>query len=215
MPKKLGSKLGPRLPGLEGFGGFGPEPAAAPTRPAGAFEPANARAPVEVASVAHGANAARRAGFPVEALAVALDVPLDAVFDVPVEHAVAVREVLGFPVAFFSKLPLATTLHGVTSRGVSFRVTTSKAAYAQARDERVPVFVGGELLALASAAQNDRMFEGDFERIVERKSKAGEWRLTDGHAFAGMCGEREALDGVFGAMFARLGATLLRVEVHA
>jgi hypothetical protein len=216
-PKKQGANVGPRLPGLEGFGGWGDAAPAAPSvpvapapRPAEAREVQAKREPVVVPSAAYGAATGRGAGFALEALAK----PLDVVPIVAPEDAGWVRELLAFPVALFPKLGKpATSLHAVTASGRAFVVTSSRAEYARARERRVPVFVGGELLAFAGAARNDRMSSADFERFVERKSAAGDWRLTDEIAFAGMWGAREELKDSIERCFERIGATLLRVTV--
>lgn len=128
---------------------------------------------------------------------------------------VMVREVLGFPVEHFPRLPVATTLHGKTKGGAAFVVTTSRAAYSAARDRGEPVFVGGELLAIAAAAQNDRMFAKHFEDAVARKKKTPDWRVTNALALGAEFVATVPLTWDFARVFARLDARLVKVEVHA
>lgn len=126
------------------------------------------------------------------------------------------REARGFPVALFGGLPVATTLHVEAEGGAPFVVTTSRAAYARAREGGVPAFVARELVALAHAAQNDRMQRPRFREVIVRKLKSPGFVVTPEHAFLGMPIENaDALTWTIGDVFDALGCRLVKVEVAA
>ncbi len=127
---------------------------------------------------------------------------------------IGVREVMQFGVAHFPKLPLATTLQCKVV-GFGFWITTSKESYALALAEGVTVLVGGELLALAHAAQNDRVHVAGFLDVLVRKQKRPQWRVTPTQAFGGMpLGNAAPLRWTFEEFFKHVGAWLVDVEVH-
>jgi len=186
-------------PAIGTLGGWGDEPAArgdehakASRRPSEPLEAPDDERGVETASGAHASTSPPQ----------------------PRESSVAVREVLGFEVGLFSRLPAATSLR-CAAGDVEFVITTSKAAYVAAREAGVPVFVGGELLALAHAAHNDRMWPADMRAALQRKRASNAWRLTPAHAFAGMpiANADPLAHATFGDVFERLDVRLLEVEV--
>ena len=78
------------------------------------------------------------------------------------ELPLAVRELLGFPAALITTLPLPTTLvcrrrDGLGAHGGLVLITTLRAAYQLARRAGVPALTGRELLALALGVEADRV----------------------------------------------------------
>ncbi len=130
----------------------------------------------------------------------------------PVQRGlVAVAEVRAFEIAHLVRLG-AISLH-CAFEGARFLITTSRDAYARAREKNIPTFVGGELLAIAHAAQNDRMFAIHFRDVLRRKTENDSWRLTPRQAL-GIIFDAEPLTWSAGQVLDRVGAQLERVESH-
>jgi len=132
--------------------------------------------------------------------------------------SLAVREVCSFPAALFPELG-PTTLHlllvAPDGSADAFIVTSSREAYKAAREASVPVFVMRELVALAHAAQNDRMPPHELLHVILHKRGAPEWILSPQAAFGGMpLANAEPLSCTLGEAFDKMGARLASVEVH-
>lgn len=140
------------------------------------------------------------------------------------EPTAAALEVLGFPAAMLTKLPVPWVLHCAPrsllhESCARFVVTNSRASYTEAREAGVPVFAGGEWYALAHAAQNDRVWPRQLAEILRRKTESGVWRLTHVGAFGGLgapalIAHAVELTWTVGEVFRRMGATIERVEVR-
>lgn len=160
----------------------------------GTREGEGVRFAVERGKRAHGAAVARRGGISGDWLG---------------ERAV--REVLGLEVALLPKLA-SCTLMLRCANGAAFVITTSRSAFARAKSSGVPVFVGGELIALAMGAQNDRVFPCHVEAFVARKTRNPGWRLTNGEAIG--ISNAEPLTWTFAELCERIGVALEGVEVR-
>jgi len=122
--------------------------------------------------------------------------------------------VLRFPAKYLPKLPLGFALH-CEANGARFVFTTSKDAYQRALEERTPVFVGGELIAVAHAAQNDRLYAEHFAEVLERKRDplGATVRVTARELLGAINVESlEPLRWTFGRVLEQIGARLVRVE---
>lgn len=196
------------LPGLAGFAewvddGLRAKPVAAPVSPLDALNASKGAVILVGASEAMSASVATLAKLATmggEHIALV--------------HAdrVDVNEVLMLGVEHFPKLPLASTVHAETRDGIPFVFTCSRAGYAEARARKEPAFVGGELLALALAAQHERMHAGSFAEAIRRKQKSAEWRVTPEYAIGPVT--TLALSLTFADFFARFGVRMMRVEVN-
>lgn len=93
-------------------------------------------------------------------------------------------------------------------------ITNSREAYAQARASRVPVFVAGELKAMAVAAHHDRVGQRDLARWLERKRRDPGWRLGLRVALGDYRAEATRVPTELGEVLSAVGAELLRAEVH-
>ena len=120
-------------------------------------------------------------------------------------------------------MPVATTLVCESSAGALFHITTSRAAYEQARADGWPVFAGGELSAMAAAARNDRAWAPQLAEWLTRKATEPAWRLTMADALAGWVPPHEPDARGFitvpdawtiGQVFRRLGVTLVGVHLE-
>lgn len=120
-------------------------------------------------------------------------------------------DVASFPAALFPKAS-ATTLR-VRIQGEDVAFTTSRKGFAQAKADKLAVFVGGEFIALAHAAENDRVWPNDFRAFVKRKHRSPRWRLTPQQAF-GCYINATPLTWTIGEVLERIGATLVDCEVH-
>jgi hypothetical protein len=126
--------------------------------------------------------------------------------------SVAVREVCSFPAEHIASLPGAFTLRCELD-GAPLVFTSSRTAYAEAREARVPVFVLRELVALAHAAQNDRMPAHALEDVIARKRESPELVVAPAYAFGGMpIKNADALSCTVGEALARMGVELVEVD---
>ena len=183
----------------------------------GAFEPVALAGP-EAAPEAGEAGEASEAGSearsvmqePAAALLSGLLAGLVRPAEIPAAECEA--SVLGLPVEALPKLS-PWVLH-LRFDGVAFVLTTSRAAYEQARAANVPAFVGGELLVMAFAAQNDRYWPLQLRESIKRKQHNPAWRLTRSYAVGAVFG-LDALKWTLGEMLERLECTLVSAEVNA
>lgn len=130
---------------------------------------------------------------------------------IPPASGVPGADVRQCPAALFPKMGASTLRVRIGNEEVAF--TTSRKGFAQAKSEKLAVFVGGELIALAHAAQNDRVWPNDFRIFIKRKKRSPSWRLTPQQAF-GCYVNAEPLTWTIGEMLDRIGATLTQCEVH-
>jgi len=118
--------------------------------------------------------------------------------------AVAVAEVLGFPIRWLAALPVPSSLlcSFVADPGESVVLRTSGAAPSGGAGLTLPVpaFVGPEVAALVLAAEHDRARAATLRGWVARKVGTPAWRLTS----------REAI-GTLGHTVEPLGWTTQRV----
>jgi len=122
--------------------------------------------------------------------------------------SLAVQELLGFDPRLIVQLPLATTAlcsrhdgHGVLV------ITTSKAVYAASRAAQRPVFAGGELVAMALAAEHDRAWPSTVAAWSARKADDATWRLSAQEALAGL-DLAQSMGWCLGRVLRRLGLVL-------
>lgn len=103
------------------------------------------------------------------------------------ELPIAVRELLDFNPRYITGLPLATTL--VCRRqdgGGGLVITTSRVAHEAARRAGVPVFVGSEIEAIVTAAENERGTPAACAQWCEQKALNPGWRLSVEAALGGV-----------------------------
>jgi len=97
----------------------------------------------------------------------------------PPEQSIAIREILGFYPRLLADLPLSAALLCGRAHGAGhFLLTTSRVALGAAQAAQVPAFVGGEISALALAAEHERANPAALEAWCARKLAEPEWRLT-------------------------------------
>lgn len=129
-------------------------------------------------------------------------------------RAVAVDELIGFPMAWLSALPMACTLVMRHADGGTLAATTGRANHAALTAAGVPCLTGRGLGALALGAENDR---------ASRDVLAG-WLRAGGGLSADPPIDRVALGGVYalqtpnhrwplGRVLAAWGLTLVGVAV--
>jgi len=152
-----------------------PAPASASTRPATA-----SAAPAPQPGPARPAEAGSAPGKPVVAPAAApAAAPSAAAVPLHAPAALRIFELGELPARFLASLPAPWAAVGRhPTAAAPIVLTTSKPAYAAARARRWPVFVGRELLALALAAQHERLVGTDLPDWCARKAQAPEWKLT-------------------------------------
>lgn len=131
----------------------------------------------------------------------------------------AVREVRSFAAVLFPELGPTTLrlalVFGSDPGDQRFIVTSSRDAYTRAREVGMPVFVMREFVALAHAAQNDRMPQHVLVGVLARKEASPSWVLSPEEAFGGMpLANAEPLSCTLGDAFDAMGARLVSVEVH-
>ena len=128
--------------------------------------------------------------------------------------SVAVLELREFPIRWFLELPLGSRLE-LELEGEAFVVATDKAAHGRALEEGVPTFAGGELLAIALAAKNDRLFGNELRDELARKRANPKHRTTPQAVLGALPVERcEPLEGfTFRDLEARLRVELVDVAI--
>lgn len=125
-----------------------------------------------------------------------------------------VSEALGVLVVHWPALPLPSSLV-CSCAGGEFVITTTRKGFDAALRDGVPVFVGGELLAMGIACEFGRFRSLDLVRELERKRRTPRGRLTPARAFDGglvIPAERCTLD--LDALTDSLGITIERVEFY-
>ena len=134
--------------------------------------------------------------------------------------SVAVRELLDYPIRLIPDLPLPTTLllrrrHNSDSNPPSFVViTTSWEAYADARENKLPIFVGSELGLLALAAEHDRVGAALFEKWCAEKANDPNWKLTGAVAIGQITETLERRNWTCGQVFAAIDVELVGVTTE-
>ena len=93
------------------------------------------------------------------------------------DRSVGVLELLGLRVGFLPGL-LPTTIHLRSEQGTRFVFTTSRSGFARAKQDNVPVFVGGEMLALGRCAERGLVDWLSMEAHLERKVRNASWRFV-------------------------------------
>lgn len=130
------------------------------------------------------------------------------------EPSLAVRELQGFDPRLLPALPLATTLVCRPASGDGqLVVTTSKPAYEAAKAHGVPVFAGGELLALSLAAEHERASPAAMAEWCAHKAEDPAWRLTSEVAIGGAVGSFEPEYRTLGQTLRAYGLELIEVCV--
>lgn len=128
--------------------------------------------------------------------------------------AIGVLEALGLPPAWFGDLPLPATLRMRTRDDVSVVATTDRAAYEAARRAGVPVFTGGELGALAVAAENGRATAETLAVWLSERADNPALRLDAAVALGGVCdAETPSRRWPLGRVLRSYGLTLESVDV--
>lgn len=103
--------------------------------------------------------------------------------------SLAVREVLSLPPVLLAGMPEATTLALRTLEGAAWYVTTGRNAYEALRGARElgPVLTGGELGAIAVAAELGRASSLALAEWLALKASEGAPRLDPALALGGLC----------------------------
>lgn len=125
--------------------------------------------------------------------------------------SLAVREVRSFPAALVGELPDAFTLR-CELEGVPFVFTSSRAAYAEAREGGIPVFVMRELEALAHAAQNGAAPQYVFAAVLARKRDEPSFVVSPRYLFGGPPASADASTWPVGEALDEMGAVLAAVD---
>lgn len=130
------------------------------------------------------------------------------------ESGIAIRELLGFEVRHIPHFPRATTLHLVTLKPERpFMVTTHRVTYDKCRQDGNIIFAGGELVLIATAAQNDRFFADQLHSVLDAKERRPSARITHNLAL-GPIYDAVPLSWTLEEVLTRVGARLLAVRVH-
>lgn len=129
---------------------------------------------------------------------------------------VAGADVLQLGCALLAPMARPTTLRCTTRDGRQFVVTTCRTQYGRARAEGLPVFVGGELVAMALAAAVDRAWPDQLAEWLTRKDAEPGWKLTTVDALGAPVSFEllhHAQQWTIGRVFDRLGVSLRAVEI--
>jgi hypothetical protein len=123
------------------------------------------------------------------------------------------RALLAYPMALLPQLS-ALTLFLSAGRSKSLvAFTTSRKGYAAAVNAKVPCFVGGEYIAIAHAAQNDRLWASHFVAMVNKKARNPQWYLSPQEA-TGVVYGLSKLSWSIGEVLDRLHAQLVGIEAY-
>jgi len=133
-----------------------------------------------------------------------------------VDVALAVREVLGFPIRWLRALPLPSALgcSFVAHEGGRVWLCTAPIPVPGA-DPPAPVFVGPEVDALATAAEYGRATAATLRGWCARKAGGAAWRLTPTEALGALAHPAPPLGWTVGQVLWALGLRLECVEVGA
>lgn len=136
----------------------------------------------------------------------------------PAAELVRFRDVLELPAYLLVQKPMLGTTLRCSLFGREFLITTSRKAYEQAQLDALPVFTGGELEAIALAASQDRAWPATLFGWVDRKRSQPTWRLSKndalGEYYPDVAARRMHANWTIGRVFARLGVSLLGVEME-
>lgn len=90
--------------------------------------------------------------------------------------------------------------------------TTSRTGYAHSVTRKLAAFLGGEMITLCHAAQNERVYTTQLATYAARKRSDATWRLTQAEALGGLA---RAIEGTWtlGRALEHFGATIDFYEV--